>query len=152
MIEGTTLAAWTRESTSILAYPTILTLHTLGLAMVAGANAVIDFRLLGLARRIPIDVLRPLFPIMWWALALNVLTGIVLFMADATTKSRQPVFYIKLALIALACVASVSVWMRMRRQGDAVDDAEVTGLRPLAVASLVSWTAAIVAGRLLAYQ
>ena len=35
-IEGSALAVWTRESTSIWAYPTILTLHTFGLAIVVG--------------------------------------------------------------------------------------------------------------------
>jgi hypothetical protein len=150
-IEGTALAAWTRESTSIWAYPTILTLHTFGLAIVVGANAVIDFRLLGVARRIPVAALRPLFPIMWWAFALNFVTGVVLFMSDATTKAGQRMFYIKLAMIALAFVASLSVARRLRRRAE--DDAPVAAqLRSLAVASLVLWTAAIVAGRLLAYQ
>ena len=39
---------------------------------------------------------------MWWAFALNFVTGILLFMADATTKAGQLVFYVKLAMIALA--------------------------------------------------
>ena len=43
-IEGSGLAAWTRESPSIWAYPTILTLHTFGLAIVVGANVVFLLR------------------------------------------------------------------------------------------------------------
>ena len=39
---------------------------------------------------------------MAWAFVLNAATGIMLFMADATTKSTQPVFYIKLTLIFVA--------------------------------------------------
>ena len=150
-IEGSALAVWTRESTSIWAYPTILTLHTFGLAIVVGANVVIDARLLGLARRIPVAGLRPLFPIMWWAFALNFVTGIVLFMSDATTKAGQRVFYLKLVMIALAFITSVLVSRRLRRRGE--DDSPIaSGLRSLAIASLVLWTAAIIAGRLLAYQ
>ena len=68
-IEGSALATWTRESPSIWGYPTILTLHTVGLAIVVGANAVVDFTLLGFAPRIPIPSLRQLFPVMWWAFA-----------------------------------------------------------------------------------
>ena len=105
-IEGSALAVWTRESPSIWAYSTILTLHTFGLAIVAGANAVIDFRLLGFAPRIPITSLRPLFPIMWWAFALNFATGVLLFMADATTKAGQWMFYLKLVMIALAFIVT----------------------------------------------
>ena len=150
-IEGSAVASWTRESTSIWAYPTILTLHTFGLAIVVGVNAVIDCRLLGMATRIPVSLLRPLFPIMWWALALNVITGVLLFMADATTKSGQWVFYVKLAMIGLAVVATRSVWTILNRRDDTLDDGAPAALRTLAMLSLMMWTAAIVSGRLLAY-
>jgi len=151
-IEGSALAAWTRESPSIWAYSTILTLHTFGLAIVAGANAVIDFRLLGVAPRIPVAALPPLFPIMWWAFALNFITGIMLFMADATAKAGQLVFYVKLAMIALAFRVTIAVAKSLRREAGAIDATIPSHLRMLAMLSLVLWTAAIVAGRLLAYQ
>lgn len=148
-IEGSALAVWTRESTSIWAYPTILTLHTFGLAIVVGANAVIDFRLLGMGKRIPVAALRPLFPIMWWAFALNFVTGILLFMSDATAKSGQKVFYVKLTMIALAFIVTRSVWNVLRR--DSIETSIPTNLRSRAMLSLVLWTAAIISGRLLAY-
>ena len=151
-IEGSALAVWTRESTSIWAYPTLLTLHTFGLAIVVGANAVIDFRLLGVASRIPVPALRPLFPIMWWAFALNFVTGVVLFTADATTKAGQLVFAIKLAMIALAFLVTKSVAKILARDAGTLDTVIPANLRVRAVLSLVLWTAAIIAGRLLAYQ
>ena len=146
-IEGSALATWTRESPSIWAYPTILTLHTFGLAVVVGANTVVDFRLLGFGRRIPVPALQSLFPVMWWAFALNFVTGILLFMADAVNKSTQIVFYVKLSLIALALVT-------VRGVRNALDDTalEATSrVRNLALLSLVLWTGAIIAGRLMAY-
>jgi len=149
-IEGSALAVWTRESPSIWGYPTILTLHTFGLAFVVGANAVVNFALLGFAPRIPIPTLRQLFPIMWWAFALNFVTGVLLFMSDATTKAGQWVFYVKLALIAVALFVARSESKALRRQGDAVVNVPAN-LRTLALVSLVVWTGAIVAGRLLAY-
>jgi hypothetical protein len=150
-IEGGALATWTRESPSIWAYPTILTLHTLGLAVLVGASAVIDVRLLGFATRIPVASLRQLFPVMWWAFALNFTTGVLLFMANATTKGVQRVFYVKLALIALATLVAWMIARRLRRQGESTDGAARPLLQPLAVLSLVLWTGAIIAGRLLAY-
>jgi hypothetical protein len=50
-----------RVSIHLGAYPTILTLHTVGLGIVVGANAVIDFRLLGFAPRMSLPSLTPLF-------------------------------------------------------------------------------------------
>jgi hypothetical protein len=150
-IEGLALATWTRESTSIWAYPTILTLHTFGLAMVVGANAVIDFRLLGVAPRIPVPALRPLFPVMWWAFGLNFATGILLFMADATTKGGLWMFYVKLALIALALLVARALRKGLREQDHAAGVPVAAKLRTLAFLSLLLWTGAIVSGRLLAY-
>ena len=147
-IEGSTLAAWVRESPSIWAYATILTLHTVGLAIVVGANVVVDLRLLGWAKGIPTESLRALFPIMWAGFAINFASGVLLFMADATTKSGQRVFYVKLACITLALLAARTISKRLRRQdGEAVPG----NLRALATVSLLLWAGAIVAGRLMAY-
>ena len=148
-IEGSALAVWTRESPSIWAYPTILTLHTFGLAIVVGANAVVGFRLLGVSPRIPLGALRSLFPIMWWAFALNFLTGVLLFMADASHKAGQGVFWVKLALIAIAVLVTRPVWRGLDQQEPSARVAP--RLRTLAFLSLVLWAAAIVSGRLLAY-
>ena len=142
-IEGSTLAAWVRESPSIWAYATILTLHTVGLAIVVGANVVVDLRLLGWATAIPLTALRAVFPIRWAGFAINFATGVLLFMADATTKSVQTVFYVKLTCITLALIVARTISIRLRQQDDR--------LRAFAIASLFLWAGAIVAGRLMAY-
>jgi len=145
-IEGSTLAAWVRESPSIWAYATILTLHTVGLAIVVGANVVVDLRLLGWATGIPTETLRALFPIMWAGFAVNLASGLLLLIADATTKSGQRVFWVKLTCIMLALLVARTVAKRIRQQ-----DGVPANLRALAVLSLLLWAGAIVAGRLMAY-
>jgi hypothetical protein len=141
-LEGTALATWVRESPSLLAYPLILTIHTLGLGIVVGATAVVAFRLLGFARTIALPSLSPLFQLIWWAFAMNAATGVLLFMADATKKASQPVFYIKLTFIGLALCTVV-----MAKRA-AIQNRQSS---PVAVTSLLLWTGAITAGRLMAY-
>ncbi len=153
-LEGSALATWARTSPSLWAYPTLLTLHTVGLGIVVGACATIDVRLLGFAPRIRIAALAPLFRLVWIAFAVNAATGVVLFMADATTKSQQTVFYVKLSLIAMALGVTTGIARAVRRSADSgpPERAPVpAAYRALAVASLVLWTGAIVAGRLMAY-
>jgi hypothetical protein len=151
-LEGTALATWTRESPSIWAYPAILTLHTVGLGIVVGANAVVDFRLLGFAPRIRIPSLSPLFRIMLWAFVLNAVTGLVLFMSDATTKSAQPVFYIKLTFIAFALWSALVLRRALRREPEHADwELVPSRYKRLALLSLMLWAGAITAGRLMAY-
>ena len=162
-IEGSTLAAWVRESPSIWAYATILTLHTVGLAIVVGANAVVDLRLLGWAPAISLTALRAVFPIMWAGFAINLASGVLLFMADATTKSGQRVFWVKLACITLALLVARTVAKRIgpanhlrqrygaQEAGHHIGITADSNLRLLAAVSLFLWAGAIVAGRLMAY-
>ena len=151
-LEGSAIAVWTRESPSIWAYPTVLTLHTAGLGVLVGANAVIDFTLLGFAPRLPVLSLAPLYRFMWGGFAINAVTGVMLFAGDATTKARQPVFYIKLTLIALALLVT-AVIRRSVERAPALRAASSGPLpvRRLAALSLLLWAGAVTAGRLMAY-
>jgi hypothetical protein len=149
-LEGSALATFTRESPSIWAYPTILTLHTIGLGVLVGANAIVNLRLLGFARRVPVASIRPLFAVMWWAFALNAATGFALFTAEATTRAFQRVFHIKLGLIALALVSTTMVRRGVLNHTDGSEQVP-SGSRRVAMISLLLWTGAIIAGRLMAY-
>lgn len=150
-LEGTRLATWTRESPSLWAYPTVLTLHTVGLAIVVGVSAAIDLRLLGVARRVPLATLVPAFRLIAWGFLINATTGLLLLVADATTKARQPVLYVKLGLIALALWCTD--WLRREMRGDPSHGGASASPRTSVVAavSLVLWAGAIAAGRLMAY-
>ena len=149
-LEQSALPTWVRESGSVWGYPTVLTLHTLGLGVLVGASAVVDLRVFGFARQFQVASLPSLTPAIFAGLAVNTLTGLLLFAADASTKAAQPVFYLKLGCIALALVATVRL-LRLVRQ--APDDGELgrAGARRWAGASLGLWAAAITAGRLMAY-
>ena len=150
-LQGSALGVWTRESPSIWAYPTVLTLHTVGLGVLVGANAVVDFRLLGFAPRLPISSLAPLYRFMWAGFAMNAVTGILLFASDAMKKATQPVFYVKLALIAVALVVTAAIRKTMERAPALDADLSPRPGRRLAALSLLLWAGAVAAGRLMAY-
>ena len=148
-LEASTLSTWLRESPSIWAYPTILTLHTVGLGVLVGANWMVDLRVLGLARAIPGTVLVKAFPVMWVGFWLNAVTGALLFAGDPI-KGTTSVFMWKLAMVA----AGVLLMMALKRKLGGRDiDARAgrPGVKALAASSLVLWMAAIAAGRWMAY-
>jgi hypothetical protein len=147
-LEASGLGTWVRESPSLWAYPAILTLHSVGLGIVVGASVIIDLKLLGRARALSMADLSGLLPVIWTAFAVNALTGVLLFIADATRKSAQPVFFVKLACIVLALFVLLRTRSMMVAPGAARDDATHT---VLAVCSLTLWLGAIAAGRLMAY-
>ena len=150
-LQETHLAQWVSGSSSIWGYPTILTLHTVGLALLVGLNVVIDLRILGVGRTGPLAAMVSLFPVMWAGLAINTVTGVLLFIADAVRKAGQPVFLVKLSCIVCAVVVLVLLRPIVSRAPARDTGPSPVPARRLAVASLVLWTGAIAAGRLMAY-
>ena len=143
-LEATDFSVWIRDSPSLFAFPAILALHTIGLGLLAGIDAAHDLRILGVAPRIPVGEFSRFLPVMWFGLWLNVATGIALVIAYPTKALTNPVFYLKLGLIATALVL-----VRATRRGAA--DNVSRPPKTLAFMSLVCWAGAITAGRLLAY-
>ncbi len=149
-LEGTALSTWVRESPSIFAYAGVLTSHTFGMGVLVGASAVLNLRLLGVSGAIPLAPLRMLFPVIWAGFCLNLVTGTVLFAADATSRGTQWMFFVKLLFVAVGVATVVLI---KRHVYDAnTDPVVVSGtVKRLAVLSLVAWVVAITSGRLLAY-
>jgi len=150
-VEHLRFSEWVLQSPSIWAYATILTTHTIGMMIVAGIAGVIDLRLLGISARMPVRPLERLFPLAWFGFWINAITGIILLMADATTKLANLDFYVKMVFVF--CGVTLLVVIRRRVFGDPkLDEAPLPGrARTLAWLSLICWTGAITAGRLLAY-
>jgi hypothetical protein len=150
-LEQLPLSIWVRESGSIWAFPTVLLLHTLGMSMVAGSNAMMDLALLGFWPKAPLKPLEKLYPLMWVGLIVNAITGTLLLLQDAATKLINPDFYIKMAFVFAGVV--ILYKMRSRVFGDPRLDQEPVSknAKMLAWASLICWFSAITAGRLLAY-
>lgn len=154
-IEDSALSNWIRGSDSLLAFPAIITLHTIGMGFLAGGSAAIDLRILGFAPGLSLKAMGWFLPLLWLAFAVNAVSGLLLLAAYPTKALTNPVFYLKLCLIALA------VWLvhHIGRTVLLVPDAGQSALpdslprhaRWLAFTSLASWIALITAGRLLAY-
>jgi hypothetical protein len=148
-LETSQLGLWLRESPSVWAFPMVLTLHTVGLAILIGASWVLDLRLLGIGRHVPLAAFRWVFPTVAVGLVVNLLTGVLLFIKNATTWGGALPFFVKMGLV----VASVATLLPLRaivlRGGEQREAG--TNARLLAVASILAWSAAVTAGRLLAY-
>ena len=149
-LENSGFGTWLRESPSIWAYPAVLTLHTLGLGVLVGGSAVLDLRLLGWGKAIPLEPLEKLFPIMWAGFWVNAISGVALFVGDATTKGTTWVFMTKLVIIVVAVVMLVAMRRTVYGRGAALA-VETPASRTLAAMSLVLRFLAIVTGRYMAY-
>jgi hypothetical protein len=150
-IEQTGLSTWLRESESIFSFYFILVCHTLGLALLVGVNSAVDLLLLGVASDIPLKPLKRFFPLMWLGFYVNAISGVFLVIAYPTKAFTNPVFYIKLTLIALAVTTLWAIQSRVFGDASLSEAAMVAKGRTMAKLSLALWFGAITAGRLLAY-
>lgn len=148
--EQNALSVWVRESPSLLAFPFILYLHTLGLAMLAGIHVGLATWLLA-ARAVPSFDLAGIYRVMWLGFGINALSGLTLLAAYPAKALTNWVFFAKLALVAAA------LWV-LQRTKDEITVASGSGAREvtararqLAMLSLLLWAGTIFAGRLLAY-
>ena len=150
-LEQGCFATWVREGDSIMGYPTILFLHTVGMGMLAGTAAIIDLRVLGFAPELPLAPMDRFFPAMWAGFWINLLTGTALLIADATTKFVSPVFRVKMAFVALGVVTVLLLRRRVFRN-PSIDRMPTPRYgKVLAGLSLICWIGAVTAGRLMAY-
>lgn len=150
-IEASALSIWLRESPSLWAFPFVLILHTVGLAFLVGANVAMDVRILGWARGVPIVPLERYFAFAWIGFWVNAFSGVLLLIAYPTKALTNPLFYAKLTFVAIGIVMMQTVRRRIRT-GDVTHELAVPPrIRMLATASLMTWAAAIAAGRFLAY-
>ena len=91
-IEESTFSTWMRESESPFVFYFVLLFHTFGLALLVGANALVDLRLLGFSPSIPLAPLKRFFRIMWIGFGINATTGVLLLISYPTKALTNPVF------------------------------------------------------------
>lgn len=117
--------------------------------LLVGGIGVVDLRVAGAFRSVPLAPLtRALTPLAIAGLTLQVLSGPILFAADARALAESSIFRWKLVLIATAIV---NVWAFRRVRGDPEAPPPLPA-RILAVASLSLWLSVAALGRLIAYH
>jgi hypothetical protein len=148
-IKDMPLGAAVRESRWLFAMGE--TLHFIGLCLMVGGLMIVDMRLLGYIRRIPMRAALAFLPFVILGFLINLSTGIEFFMTDPFMYWPNPAFKLKMFLILLAGLnALLFTVMEHRRVLVMKDDAEAgTFTKVTAGLSLALWFCVILLGRLL---
>ncbi|GGY09832.1 hypothetical protein GCM10007160_41370 [Litchfieldella qijiaojingensis] len=145
LLEQSSPAQWLRVSR--WGYASINTLHVLGITLLVGAIVPLDLRLLGWWRSISLEPLARLLQSAASAGLLLVLaTGPLLFIGRATEYAGQPLFLVKLGLIALAIANALTLNL-----GPGLTGASALRLRIAGGISLLLWPAIVVVGRFIGF-
>jgi len=136
--------------------PITQSLHILGIAAVMGSIVMIDLRILGLAVRSQnlSEMIRRLMPWTWWALVLNLTTGLPFILARPYRYFLNPVFGWKIAFLVPAVLLAAVLYLLNRRETGFWERSlsRRVSARVIAVTSLTLWIGVVLAGRWIAYS
>ncbi len=151
-LEASAFGAAMRDSPWL--FPAVEAVHITGIALLVGSIAILDLRLLGFSRSLPVRRLAAhALPWSIGSFVLIVPSGLAMFVAHAGELIANPVFALKFCLI-LAAVTNAAVFHAGVFRGAAQWDVDVMppiAARAAAGASLLLWVSVIACGRLLAY-
>ncbi|MDH3420993.1 MAG: hypothetical protein OEM78_16105 [Gammaproteobacteria bacterium] len=150
-LESTALAEWVR--TSLVGYPFVLTVHSVGMAIMVGLVTVINLRLVGRFERIPYASLDGVLRLAWYGFAINAISGAAIFTSQAVSYITSPVYLLKMAMVLGGAIVAWKMQPILRRDAAGWDGGSVvpSSMRTLAKASLAMWLVAIITGRFTAY-
>ncbi len=140
---------------SLYAFPVLLTIHLISLAMFAGLVVMMDLRLLGVAYRGTSfsEVQARLFPWQMVGMVLTSLAGLLLFYAQPMRYFGRVLYWIKMALMVLAGVNALVFHLTTYRSVAEWDTAgPPLGAKVAGGLSLALWAGIVTFGRLTAYD
>jgi hypothetical protein len=129
--------------------------HILGVASLFGALLVLDLRLLGAWRRVPLTAIAtPVVPVATTGFAIAVASGVCLLTTNATEYIGNPFLYIKFPAIVLgvcnvAVLNTLPAWKE--RATRTLSSKEQSQLAVAGAVSLACWLTAAGAGRMIGY-
>lgn len=148
-VEQTSIAQWV--AASLYGYPIMITLHSLGLAIMVGISIALCLRMLGLFRLLPVDSLKGFFKIAWIGFIVNTISGTALWSMQAVSYMQNTPFLIKITGVFVGA-ALTGVLQRQIAGADPSWGEHVPGpVKLTAVVTIAAWTIAMVTGRLIAY-
>lgn len=149
-LEASPLSEWL--SLSMLGFPTLIALHSVGMAVVVGLTLTLTLRLHGILPDIREHDLPRLLTIAVWGFSLNFVTGLALFITRGSEYIVSYIFLLKMLLVLVS--AGIVFWLRRRLALNArptqIPMMDRTA-KSMALVATVLWFGAVVAGRLIAY-
>ena len=150
-LSQTSLVLWVAESD--YGYPFVLTMHAIGMALVVGIVLALNLRVLGLAKGISLAALREFFRVAWIGLAINLVSGSLLFCANYTAFLHNTAFITKLSLLIVGGIGTGVLAKELKLHTTSAMGSEMPSqkARLIAAISVIVWLGAITAGRIVGY-
>jgi hypothetical protein len=154
------LLAWFKETAvgefvrdSTWAFPTLQSLHFIGMSLLIGIVGAIDLRVLGVARAVPLGPLHRFLPLAFIGFGINAVTGFCFFCHDPWVYAFNVAFRAKMFLILLSGLNALwfrlGVFIDVEKWGPGIEASKLA--KVISGASLLIWIGVITAGRYIAF-
>ena len=137
--------------------PIIQVIHILAIAASFASVLMMALRVYGVAGHATLDeTSRRYTRVLWWALALLVISGLGLIIGEPVRELINPIFWIKMVLVIVGVIVALSFARSMRghvRRDGFVQGGEVVGGGTKATAAflVILWCLIMAGGRWIAY-
>jgi len=134
-------------------WPMSETFHFIGMSLLVGVIGILDLRMLGVAKRLPLAPLHDMVP---WGVAgfiLNILTGFTFYAADPYQYIHNPAFWWKMGFIAAAGLNILAFYMFVYSKISSLGPGDDCPASAKAVGglSLLLWCGVMYFGRMLPF-
>lgn len=135
-------------------WPTLETLHFIGMCLLFGPIIIMDLRLIGFDRlNVPVAAVHSLIPLTLLGFLINITTGIMFLFGDPYRYSMNISFQLKMVLVFLAGLNALYFWRKvtpiLERLGP--NDNPPISIKAVGLMSLAMWTGVLLFGRLIPY-
>src|SRR5262249_54912619 len=139
----------------VWAFPIIECIHIYSMVSLIGLLAAFDMRLMGFAisghaRKRPVPELASVvLRWIWLPIAVNFITGVLMFVPNAVTYSANSAFQLKILLVVLGLGFHLPIVVKAAKWEDATEAA--VGMKVVSALFVLIWFGVIVSSRWIAY-
>jgi hypothetical protein len=149
-LEASAFSEWVL--TAMLGFPTLIALHSVGMAVAVGLTFMVTLRLNQFITGLSLQQIPRFLTIAVWGFILNFFTGLALFIGRGPEYIQSYTFLTKMLLVAISAI--ILFWLRRHLKSiELTTEILVTDrkAKTMSLISTVTWFGAVVAGRLIAY-
>jgi hypothetical protein len=150
-LEATDASVWLNTFSWL--WPTLESLHFIGLAVLIGGAGLLDIRLLGAFRGVPIDGIRAFMPFAIGGFVVNLVSGVLFLIMAPQMYLSSGIWWAKVTFLGLAGLNAFFFETKLSARALALgpDDDTPLAFKVVGGCSLLSWFAVLYCGRMLPY-
>ena len=111
------ISEWISDST--FGFPLVLSVHSIGMGIVVGLLIMLDIRVLGFRKDVPLVAFDRLMGLAWIGFGINAVSGTLLFMADGERLIVNWPFLAKMVCVVLGGASALALWKALREPAPA---------------------------------